>query len=120
MHRRIDFYAQQPHQMAEIVVERGTKDQRVYRAPRSIVLGGFHPVLTTTGLHGARADSSPRLQPPFQWHEVRVGPGAEVAIRWNDPGGILQVGTRSFSTYLFFINTKTRQPVGFQSTDIVD
>jgi len=26
----------------------------------------------------------------------------------------------SFSTYLFFINTKTRQPVGFQSTDIVD
>jgi hypothetical protein len=37
-----------------------------------------------------------------------------------EPGRILPSGTRSFSTYLFFINTKTRQPVGFQSTDIVD
>jgi hypothetical protein len=51
---------------------------------------------------------------------ISLYPGAEVAIRSSEPGGILPPNTRSFSTYLFFINTKTRQPVGFQSTDIVD
>jgi hypothetical protein len=41
-------------------------------------------------------------------------------FRSSEPRAVLPSGTRSFSTYLFFINTKTRQPVGFQSTDIVD
>jgi hypothetical protein len=45
---------------------------------------------------------------------------AEPAIRASEPGRVSASGSRSFPTYLFFINTKTRQPVGFQSTDIVD
>ena len=45
---------------------------------------------------------------------------AEPAIRSNEPGGVLASGSFSFPTYLFFINTKTSQPIGFQSTDIVD
>jgi hypothetical protein len=95
--------------MAEIVVERGTKDQRVFQPFAWLILAGVHLNLTTSGLHAARADASPRLRLALSMARISLcGPGAEVAIRSSEPTGILPWATRSFSTYLFFINTKTR------------
>jgi hypothetical protein len=84
-----------------------------------LIVAGFHLDLTPTGLHAAPGVGE-GVRAALSMARISLFPGAEVAIRSSEPGGILPPNTRSFSTYLFFINTKTRQPVGFQSTDIVD
>jgi hypothetical protein len=57
--------------MTEIVVERGTKDQRVFQPFARLIVAGFHLDLTPTGLHAAPGVGEGDCERHFQWHESR-------------------------------------------------
>ena len=120
MHRRIDFYARQPPRVPEIVVERGPKDQRVpaYRSIKML------PVSSSGNDNRvARGEPDvPRRDRERHFDGTNLAPDQVRGLLFGrgEPGLILPWGSPSSSIYLRFINTKTRQPVGFQSTDIAD
>jgi hypothetical protein len=95
--------------MAEIVVERGTKDQRVFPALRAIDCCRASSRFNHERIarRAGRCVTATAIG-TFDGTNLAFWPDAEVTIRSSEPAGILPWGTRSFSTYLFFINTKTR------------
>jgi hypothetical protein len=119
MDRRIDLHVRQPPRLPQIFVERDPKDQRVSRPVAQSIVGA-HLEVTAIGLRTAGRMCIAASVSGTSMARISLCAGAGVATRSSEAGSILPWGFRSFSINLFFFNTKTRQPVGFQWTDIAD